>query len=300
VPEYLSVGELPITKQAGEVPFGIEVVLDPPDRVGSVTVSSDWWMKRPKDLVLFIVDSNNVATQVASFEFPTTLDICGPHGDEACSYPDRAVSRVNIPVVSDIVASAVRVQVLTPRNAAGQPNGQVIIEGVVVHTATFNYGAMFTNVCPDAATAEGSCLSAVQSLLGSGQSQGRSHLVTGSWGWVPPGCSVQSHRTHGHVGDFAAHYNRHPGGQNDGGYTPVCSTQCQHLTNQDVVGGTFAHYGADHSGSASDAACSASCTASAACTAWVRQPSTGRCWLSRQNVVTFEADSDRTSGLRCN
>jgi len=75
---------------------------------------------------------------------------------------------------------------------------------------------------------------------------------------------------------------------------------CPHLHNQDVVAGTFAHYGADHGDSASDAACSASCTASAECTAWVRQPSTGRCWLSSQAEVTFEADSDRTTGLRCN
>lgn len=83
-------------------------------------------------------------------------------------------------------------------------------------------------------------------------------------------------------------------------YEPLPNqAQCEHLHNQDVVAGTFAHYGADHGDSASDEACSASCTASAQCTAWVRQPSTGRCWLSEQAVVTFEADSDRTAGLRC-
>ena len=133
---------------------------------------------------------------------------------------------------------------------AVEPEGQVI--------PTYNYGAMFTNSCPSSGVSESACLAAVQSLLGSDQYQGRSSLVAGSWGWVPPGCSVQSHFTHGRVGDFAAHYNRNDGGNNDGGYTPVCSSQCQHLHNQDVVGGTFSHYGADHADSPSDAACSAS------------------------------------------
>jgi len=80
----------------------------------------------------------------------------------------------------------------------------------------------------------------------------------------------------------------------------VYSTHCRHLHNQDVVAGTFQHFGADHGGSASDAACSASCTALPACTAWVRQPSSGRCWLSSQSVVAFNPQADRNAGLRCN
>jgi len=189
-----------------------------------------------------------------------------------------------------------------PGNNGGDGSFLMFLErpSTAVAAPAFNYGAMFTNLCPGSQVAEADCLVAVQSLLGAGQIQGRSSLVSGSWGWVPPGCSIQSHFTHGQNGDFAAHYNRNGGGQNDGGYTPVCATQCQHLHNQDVVAGTFAHYGADHGASASDVACSASCTASAECTAWVRQPSTGSCWLSSQAVVTFEADSDRTAGLRCN
>ena len=39
-------------------------------------------------------------------------------------------------------------------------------------------------------------------------------MQTGSWHWVPPGCSVQS------GGDFAAHWNT-AGGKNDGSYTGV-------------------------------------------------------------------------------
>jgi len=156
------------------------------------------------------------------------------------------------------------------------------------------------NACADGRdVSEEDCLEAAQSLLAAGQVQGRAHLVAGSWGWVPPGCSVQTHRTHGRKGDFAAHFNR-GAGNNDGGYTKVCATSCQHLHNQDVVAGTFEHYGRDHGGSDSDEACSASCTADPECTAWVRQPSSGRCWISRQKVVTFEADRDRTTGLRCN
>jgi hypothetical protein len=155
------------------------------------------------------------------------------------------------------------------------------------------------NTCVTGDVSEDDCLAAAQGLLASGQTQGRTTLVAGSWGWVPPGCSVQTHFTHGQNGDFAAHYNR-MNGANDGGYTKVCHSECQHLHNQDVVAGTFEHYGLDYGNSPSDEECSQTCTANPECTAWVRQPSTGNCWISRQAVVTFEADSDRTTGLRCN
>merc|ERR1719443_550983 len=83
-------------------------------------------------------------------------------------------------------------------------------------------------------------------------------------------------------------------------YVSPDHTVCQVLHNQDIVAGTFAHYGADRMGAAaSDAECSALCTASPECTAWVRQPSSGNCWLTRQSVPVFEADTDRNTGLRC-
>jgi len=77
------------------------------------------------------------------------------------------------------------------------------------------------DACPTSDVSEEECLAAVQSLLPVGQSQGRTNLVTGSWRWVPPGCSVQSHFTHGQNGDWAAHFNRGRG-NNDGGYSKVC------------------------------------------------------------------------------
>jgi len=81
-------------------------------------------------------------------------------------------------------------------------------EAVVIEHS-YKWGAMHTNSCPGgSAVSEADCLAAVQGLLGSGQSQGRSHLVAGSWGHVPTGCSAQTHFTHGRNGDFAAHYNR--------------------------------------------------------------------------------------------
>merc|ERR1719223_752214 len=87
----------------------------------------------------------------------------------------------------------------------------------------FIYGeAQVGNSCPGLDVSEEDCLEAVQALLPVGQQQGRSVLQSGSWGWVPPGCSVQSHWTHGQAGDWAAHYNRNPDGRNDGGYTPLC------------------------------------------------------------------------------
>jgi len=88
--------------------------------------------------------------------------------------------------------------------------------------AAFVYGEHGSNVCPTRDVSEEACLAAVQSLLPSDVTQGRAQLVAGSWGWVPPGCSVQSHFTHNQPGDWAAHYNRNPNGNNDDGYTPVC------------------------------------------------------------------------------
>jgi hypothetical protein len=92
------------------------------------------------------------------------------------------------------------------------------------HRTTYQYATAVGsgNTCETADVSEEECLAAVQSLLPTGQAQGRTNLVSGSWGWVPPGCSVQSHFTHGQNGDWAAHYNS-GNGANDGGYTKVCS-----------------------------------------------------------------------------
>lgn len=130
--EYTDAGSLSRMWDSGEVPIGVEVAVNPPSVVSSVTVASDWWSKRPKDLEVYVVDGSGVATLVAEHEYPTSLDICGDNGDEACSYPDRPVSRVTIPINSGVVAARVRVHVRTARNGAGQPNGQVILAGVTV------------------------------------------------------------------------------------------------------------------------------------------------------------------------
>jgi len=95
---------------------------------------------------------------------------------------------------------------------------------------TWHYATPGTNGCPTTDVSEAECLAAVQHLLPRGQVQGRTTLVAGSWGWVPPGCSVQSHFTHGVNGDWAAHYNRNSGGQNDGGYTKVCESSSPPFT----------------------------------------------------------------------
>jgi hypothetical protein len=102
--------------------------------------------------------------------------------------------------------------------------------GVTVHCPSWHYGTPGGNTCPTSDVGEAECLAAVQHLLPQGQPQGRTHLVSGSWGWVPPGCSVQSHFTHGQNGDWAAHYNANSGGQNDGGYTPVCEASARVFT----------------------------------------------------------------------
>jgi len=74
-----------------------------------------------------------------------------------------------------------------------------------------------SNACSTASISEAECLEAARLLVPASRRQRRTHLVAGKWGHVPVGCSVQS------GGDWAAHFNRRHHGNNDGGYTPVCS-----------------------------------------------------------------------------
>lgn len=94
--------------------------------------------------------------------------------------------------------------------------------GLTLECHNYHYDVAGGNTCSTSDVSEAACLAAVNHLQPVGVARGRTHLVAGSWGWVPPGCSVQSHFTHGQNGDWAAHYNHLSTGQNDGGYTPVC------------------------------------------------------------------------------
>lgn len=70
-------------------------------------------------------------------------------------------------------------------------------------------------------------------------------------------------------------------------------------SGMDVKPGTFLHHAQSHlTGIVSDAACQARCNEAAGCTAWVRAPSSNRCWLSAQTgPIEFIARADRNSGL---
>jgi len=83
---------------------------------------------------------------------------------------------------------------------------------------SFRLASGGSNDCGDGASpTESSCEAQADSLAG-GRHQGRQHLVVGSWGYVPSGCSLQT------GGDWAAHYNLLAIGRNDGGaYSLVCS-----------------------------------------------------------------------------
>jgi len=87
----------------------------------------------------------------------------------------------------------------------------------VANMLVAHMGVAASDTCGSTSVNEAECLEAVRALLPAGQAQGRSHLVAGSWGHVPVGCSVQS------GGDWAAHFNRRASGSNDGGYSPVCN-----------------------------------------------------------------------------
>ena len=73
--------------------------------------------------------------------------------------------------------------------------------------------------CPTSVPlSEGQCLAEAVRVHGPKVTANRQHLVAGTWGHVPLGCSVQS------GGDWAAHYNRGPKQGNDGTYTVVLSS----------------------------------------------------------------------------
>lgn len=98
---------------------------------------------------------------------------------------------------------------------------QVLFTSSQSTTGGYYLGTKGFNACPSAsAPTSAACLAAAQSVLPAGTTQGRTTLVTGSWAYVPPGCSVQS------GGDWAAHFNSGTG-NNDGSYTPVCMASCR-------------------------------------------------------------------------
>lgn len=77
--------------------------------------------------------------------------------------------------------------------------------------------------------------------------------------------------------------------------------KCMTKVNMDVKSGSFKHHaGSYQTGVTSDTECRGLCNAAVGCTAWVRQPSTNKCWLSEQTGnIEFETESDRNSGLAC-
>lgn len=81
----------------------------------------------------------------------------------------------------------------------------------------------------------------------------------------------------------------------------ICFSACEVFYGKDILGGTFSHHA--NSGAtniATDAACNQLCLDSAGCRAWVRQPSTKKCWLSKQSgAINWEAESDRNGGFVC-
>lgn len=102
-------------------------------------------------------------------------------------------------------------------NSAGNYNVYAIVP-----TGTATFGSYYlankgATSCPSGSMAASldACQAASRTVLPNGVSQGRT-LQVGSWGHVPTGCSVQS------GGDWAAHFNSGKG-NNDGGYSPVCS-----------------------------------------------------------------------------
>jgi len=84
---------------------------------------------------------------------------------------------------------------------------------------------------------------------------------------------------------------------------PVRDTQPDCRPGEDIISGTFQHFGADFD-STSDQECNDRCQSTQGCTAWVRGRSPSgnsngraRCWLTQQVPPVWEADGNRVAGV---
>lgn len=137
-PTVLPVHVLPKTWKSSEVPITIEVALSSPAVVSSISVVSDWWMKRPKELEIKFLGEGFAGSldtlAVIYSEYPRSRNICGPNGNLQCNYPHTPTSMHTLDVSFSFLVKLVQVSVLTPLNEPGQPNCHVIMKDVLVST----------------------------------------------------------------------------------------------------------------------------------------------------------------------
>lgn len=75
---------------------------------------------------------------------------------------------------------------------------------------------------------------------------------------------------------------------------------CDAYSGRDVASGFVHHAQSGAYGVTTDAACRERCNNAEGCRAWVRQPSTNRCWLTTQTgIIPFMTVPDRNSGYAC-
>jgi len=99
------------------------------------------------------------------------------------------------------------------RNPGGQNPGSYSLVCGAFHLAPQGANSCNAGLSAREWTCEHAADQQAQAL---GRAQGRQELIVGSWGHVPYGCSIKS------AGDWAAHFNTYPDGQNDGSYSLVC------------------------------------------------------------------------------
>ena len=110
---------------------------------------------------------------------------------------------------------------VAPQRVAQQETDVTIPVGKI----TGGTGTGLTLVYHAAAIDQANCLSSAVKQFGSKVAETRPLLQTGSWGHVPPGCSVESAASTAHgaqsTGDWAAHWNTLASGTNNGAFTQV-------------------------------------------------------------------------------
>ena len=114
------------------LPFKVEIELADRTDIKSVGVLTDWWSKRPVEILVYDYSYGEKGKLLGSQRFPDYLDnVCGYEFNETCEYPDKkgsATAELRVKVSGKV--SAIQVKLVGLLSA---PNKYVILKGIRVY-----------------------------------------------------------------------------------------------------------------------------------------------------------------------
>ena len=133
--QILLVNEMSLDKSLypeTHLPYEVEMELGSNIQLKTIGVLTDWWKKRPIEILVYDYSSGVKGKLLGSKRFSTYLDnVCGDTFNETCEYPDNqgsATAELKVKVSGK--ASAIKVQLVGLLSAA---NKFVILKGIRVY-----------------------------------------------------------------------------------------------------------------------------------------------------------------------